>query len=58
MKKYLAIITFENPYPKVTEKVVGGSSIAVATGSAIREWRTGDGKGKRVDKLTIKITKL
>lgn len=57
MKNYLAIITWEHPYPKEFQYRVRGSNIAVAVGSAVRQFRK-ENKGKRVNELKIRITKL
>lgn len=56
MKMYLVKITWYKPYPKEAVIRIGGSSLPVAVGRALRQWKK-EG-GQRVEKIKIEVEKL
>lgn len=57
MKNYLIIIKWADPYPKEFKFTEKGSSIAVAGGKALRQFRK-EQKGRRIKELDVKIRQL
>ena len=57
MKHYTIDITWNDPYPKNFTYREDGSSIAVALGKAVRNFRK-EQKGRRIKSLVVKITQI
>ena len=55
MKKYLASITIDDPFPKKFDYRVEGSSLAVAGAKALRVFRK-ELKGRRLKQIKLLLT--
>ena len=58
MKAYKITIDYNAPYPISTEFVIQANNFAIATGRALRKFRTENVKGKRIKTFSLRLDDL